>query len=159
MPKITALIHATNDALRIGRTLDSLRPCDEVLVIDHGSEDDTIRVAKEHGATVKKGIPGVEPGTYAMDARHDWVLCVLPSEALSEGLEAALFDWKESEPPQETTGYRVAVREEAGEGWRPLGMELRLVNRASLNWTDVLPPANHPTPTLPGELLRFSHPA
>jgi hypothetical protein len=33
MPKITALLHTHNDALRLGRALDSLRPCDEVLVI------------------------------------------------------------------------------------------------------------------------------
>ena len=47
MPKTTALLHTHNDALRLGRALDSLRPCDEVLVIDEGSEDDTARRRNE----------------------------------------------------------------------------------------------------------------
>ena len=47
MPKISALLHTHNDALRLGRVLDSLRPCDEVLVIDEDSEDDTARRRNE----------------------------------------------------------------------------------------------------------------
>ena len=100
MPKITALLHTHNDALRLGRTLDSLRPCDEVLVIDDCSEDDTSRVAREHGATLKTSIPGVTFGAYAADASHDWVLCLHPNETLSDDLEAALFDWKSREPAE-----------------------------------------------------------
>ena len=93
MPKITALLHTHNDALRLGRALESLRPCDEVLVIDDCSEDDTSRVAREHGATFKSALPGVTFGAYATDASHDWILCLRPNETLSDDLEAALFDW------------------------------------------------------------------
>src|SRR3954469_23156288 len=82
MPKISALVHAHNDALRIGRALDSLRACDEIVLVDHDSEDDTVDIARRHGATIKKGLPGVEPGAYLMDARNDWVLCILPNEAV-----------------------------------------------------------------------------
>ena len=52
--KITALIHTCDNALSLGRALDSLRPCDEVIVVDHGSRDETVKVAKEHGAKVIK---------------------------------------------------------------------------------------------------------
>jgi glycosyltransferase involved in cell wall biosynthesis len=52
MLRISALVHAKNDAQRIGRALESLRPCDEVLVIDHDSEDETVKIARDHGATV-----------------------------------------------------------------------------------------------------------
>lgn len=68
MPKISALLHTHNDALRLGRALDSLRPCDEVLIIDQDSEDETEKVAREHGATFKTAIAGVTSGAYAMDA-------------------------------------------------------------------------------------------
>src|SRR5215472_1658187 len=78
MPKFTALLHTHNDALRLGRALQSLRPCDEVLIIDEGSEDDTAKVAREYGATLKTAIPGVSPGAYAMDAQHEWILCLRP---------------------------------------------------------------------------------
>ena len=53
MPKFTALLRTHNDALHLGRTLESLRPCDEVLIIDDCSEDDTTRVAREYGAVIK----------------------------------------------------------------------------------------------------------
>ena len=53
MPKLTALIRTSNDAVRIGRALESLRPCDEFLIIDDGSNDETARVAREYGARVE----------------------------------------------------------------------------------------------------------
>src|ERR1035441_847874 len=100
MPKITALLHTHNDALRLGRALDSLRPCDEVLVIDDRSEDDTSKVAREHGATLKSAVPGVTFGAYATDALHDWFSASVPMRPLSDDLEAALFDWKSQEPAE-----------------------------------------------------------
>ena len=57
MPKITALLHTHNDAMRLGRALDSLRPCDEVLIIDDNSEDNTSRVAHENGAHISNRFP------------------------------------------------------------------------------------------------------
>ena len=159
MPKISALIHTHNDALRIGRALDSLRACDEVLVVDHASEDDTADIARRHGAIVKKGLPGVEPGMYAMDARNDWVLCVLPNEAASEGLEASLLEFRERKLEEENAvAYNLARREENGGDWRGLAPETRLADRCKLNWTTKLPPHIPDAPILPGELLRFEEP-
>lgn len=159
MPKISAILHAHNDALRIGRALDSLRPCDEVLVVDHDSADDTVNIARKHGAQVKRGLPGVEPGAYVMDARFDWILCVHPNEALSEGLEASLLEFRERAPEENAGCYNIAVREENGSGWRTLPPETRLANRASLNWTSACPPQQEKAPSLAGELMRFQEPA
>ncbi len=113
MPKISALLHTHNDGLRLGRALQSLRPCDEVLVIDDCSEDDTVKIARDHGATVRNAIPGVKSGAYAMDASNEWILCLHPNESLSDDLEAALFEWKDQEPNGEKC-YRVPIREEDG---------------------------------------------
>lgn len=157
MPKITAMLHTSNDAARLGRTLDSLRPCDEVIVIDHKSDDDTVKIAKDHGAKVQHAVLGVEKGAYAIDARHDWILCILPNEALSEGLEASLYTWKDEDHDNDTA-FGVAVREEAAKGWKQLGSETRLVNRTKINWTDALPTNTPDAPQLPGDLLRFQHP-
>jgi len=160
MPKITAILHANNDGLRIGRALDSLRPCDEIIVIDHDSTDDTAKVARKHGASVKKGLPGVEPGAYVIDARHDWILCLYPNEALSESLEASLLEFKDrSDADEQATCYNVAVREEAGSSWRTLPSETRLANRNRLNWTTQIPPRMDEAPSLAGELMRFEEPA
>jgi glycosyltransferase involved in cell wall biosynthesis len=158
MPKITALLHTHNDSLRLGRALDSLRPCDQVLIIDDNSDDDTTRIAHENGASVKNSIPGVSPGAYAMDANHDWVFCLLPNEALSEELEASLLEWKQQDP-EETLAYcKVEVREQNGSGWHMLEPEVRLINRKLLNWVGDLPPGGHCDITLKGDLLRFNNP-
>ncbi len=158
MPKITALLHAHNDALRLGRALESLRACDEVLIIDDCSDDETDRVAREHGATLKTSITGVTPGAYVMDARYDWILCMSPREAVSENLEAALLEWKEKDPGEQTSSFAVPIREENETGWHNLHPEVRLVNRKLVNWVGAMPPDQMCETTLSGELLRFLQP-
>jgi glycosyltransferase involved in cell wall biosynthesis len=158
MAKISAIIHAHNDEQRLARALDSLRPCDEVLVIDHDSSDRTAEVAREHGAKVKAYVPGVQPGAYVCDLRHDWVLCLQPDEALSEALEASLFEWKQNDAPEDAVGYSVVLREETENGWRSAGRQLRLANRCRINWSGALPPRDGDGHLLAGDLLRFSKP-
>jgi glycosyltransferase involved in cell wall biosynthesis len=159
VPKISAIIHATNDERRLGRALETLRSCDEVIVVDHGSTDRTVDVAREYGAKVRTGVPGVNPGTYIADLGNDWVLCLLPSESLSEALEASLFEFKQNDSASEQpVGYRIAIREETDSGWKTLPAVLRLVDRTRINWQEELPPKNQAGPTLSGEILRFSHP-
>ena len=157
MPKITALIHTSNDGLRLGRNLDSLRACDQIIVIDHGSTDNTEKIARDHGAEFKKGIPGVDRGTYAVDADHDWVLCLCANESLSEPLEASLFEWKQKEDV-EKSGFNLRVREETESGWQAREPETRLVNRRRLNWTTELPPTTSSHELVAGDILRFKHP-
>jgi glycosyltransferase involved in cell wall biosynthesis len=157
MPKITAIIHTSNDELRLGRALDSLRACDEVIVVDHGSNDKTERIARDHGAEFKKGIPGVDRGTYAVDARHDWILCLCANESIGEPLEAALFEWKSKEHDDQS-GYNIRVREETEQGWKSNSAETRLVNRKRMNWTGDLPPTTSVFETVGGDLLRFHQP-
>jgi glycosyltransferase involved in cell wall biosynthesis len=158
MPKITALLHTHNDALRLGRALESLRPCDELLVIDDCSDDGTDKVARAHGASLKQSISGVTPGAYVMDAGYDWILCVSPNEAINEALEAALFEWKQSEPSENAACFMVSVREEDESGWHAHDPEVRLVNRKLVNWIGNLPPNERCESTLAGELLRFHQP-
>lgn len=158
MPRITAILHTCNDALRIGRALESLRVCDELIVVDHGSQDNTAAVAREYGATVLSGSPATEASACASRAQHDWILCLLPNESLHESLEAALHEWKGSEPGK-TPGFQIALREETAQGWKPAGTPLRLVDRRRVVWSETLPPDSCPDAgRLPGEILRFAHP-
>jgi glycosyltransferase involved in cell wall biosynthesis len=155
MPRISALLHVTNGCHALARALESLRPCDEVIVVDHGGKEDTSRVALEHGARTIKGVRGVDYGAYAQDAKNDWVLCLLPSESVAEDLEASLLEWKQSEPKEVQLGYNVAIREQEGTTWKKLPPELRLVNRSQINWTGDLPPNAPDAPVLAGHLLRI----
>jgi glycosyltransferase involved in cell wall biosynthesis len=152
---ITALIHTRNDAQQLGRALDSLRPCDEVVVVDHGSTDDTIKVAREHGAKVVQAVNGVDHGAYVQDAGNDWILCLLPSEALAEELEASLFDWRENEHAENSIGFNIAIREQNGNGWKFLPAEMRLANRRQVNWIGDLPPKDPNVPSLQGQIVRI----
>ena len=158
MPKITALLYTHNDALRLGRALDSLRPCDEVLIIDDNSDDETERIARENGVNFRKSVPGVNSGAYAIDAANDWILCLLPNEALSDDLEASLHEWKAQEPDESLSCCKVTLREQNESGWHALEPEVRLINRKLVSWVGELPPAQHCDITFKGDLLRFRHP-
>ncbi len=152
MPKLTALIRTRNDAARIGRVLESLRPCDEFLIIDDDSSDDTIRVAREYGARV--GLAGAEDRNHAELAQNDWILCVSPAEALTEALEAALFEWKQIEHGA-ARSFRVGIREETRKGWNSLPPVTRLVNRRRVGIGDGMPAEDPSGHLLDGDLLRF----
>jgi glycosyltransferase involved in cell wall biosynthesis len=155
MPGISALIHTCNDERRLGRTLETLRHCDEIVIVDHASEDNTVKVARDYGAKVIPAVAGVQNGAYANDCKHDWVLCLLPAEALTEALEASLLEWKTNAPPEGTTaGYSVRIR--SSENGQSICQELRLVNRTKLNWQGVTPEASSDLPLLEGDLLRFN---
>jgi glycosyltransferase involved in cell wall biosynthesis len=157
LQKITALLHTHNDAARIGRALDSLRPCDEVLVIDHGSRDRTVELARQHGAKVEQAVPSGAHDNYASLAQHDWIFCLLPSEALLEGLEAALLEWKQGRhKPSER--FSVALQEETREGWHSLPATTRLVNRKQVKWSGNLPADDPGAQALDGTLQRFTNP-
>jgi len=152
MPRLTALIHTHHDELRLGRTLESLRPCDELLIFDDASQDGTAAVAREYGARV---LPAA--GATLHLARHDWILCLLPTEALSEGLEASLFEWKLGEHAP-AGAFSMTVREQAGDEWVSHPPTTRLVNRHGRPWTGSLPPDDPQAQLLAGDLLRFREP-
>lgn len=155
MPAITGLIHVCNHERQVGRALLSLRHCNEVLVIDHGSKDGTLRVAREHGARIIQAVAGLDYGAYVQKASHDWILWLLPCEAVAEDLEASLLEWKQSEPGPDVPGYNVEIREQNGTKWKLLPAEMRLVNCKKINWTNDCPPSAPDAPSLSGHLLRI----
>ena len=130
MPTLTAILHTHNDALRIARAVESLRPCDEVLVVDHASSDETCRIAQEFGARVIAA-QGDIPGDDLQEAHHDWIFHLLPTESLSEALEASLHEWKmrEASSLTEKMVYQVRIEEETPTGWVTHVPEVRLTHR------------------------------
>jgi hypothetical protein len=157
MPAITALLHARNDALRLGRALEMLLPCDEILVVDHNSHDATVRIARAYGAKVVAADSGEEPSHYLQLARHEWILCVDARESLSEALAASLFEWRAT--PLKFPGapaFSFLLREETAEGWRENPtLQTRLIPRTWSRWQGLLPAPEPSAILLEGALLRF----
>ena len=156
MPSLAAILHTLNDALRIGRALESLRPCDEILIVDHGSRDSTLHVAREYGARIVEAHGS--PAQALKAARSDWALCLEPHEALTEALEATLYEWK-LKKLSHAGPYSVLIREERPEGWIALpSPQARLIPRIWTRWNGNLPAAESSSAPLEGEVLRFCAP-
>jgi hypothetical protein len=155
MPKLSAIVYA-HDAERdhLDKTLESLRVCDDILLINADGSDAVNKLSRRFKARVKNGIPGVTPGAYLMDTYRDWILVLRPGEAIDEELGASLTTWRRQKR-DDNAGYRFAVREERDGVFRQRGPELRLVNRKKINWTGELPP-NAEAPTLRGTILRYT---
>jgi len=164
MPAITALLHARNDALRLGRALETLLPCDEILVIDHGSQDASRRIAREYGARIVEASGSVTPSKCLEFARCEWILCLEPREAVTEALSASLFEFKsnwkpESHPPSAAAAFSVFLREETPAGWtEDPAPQTRIVPRIWSRWQGLLPAPEPSATVLEGALLRFSLP-
>jgi len=157
MPAITALLHTENDALRLGRTLETLYPCDHILIVDHGSRDGTVRLAREYGARVVVARIGASLEQHLAATSSGWILCLDPHESLTESLAATLYEWK-SLPP--TGGaFSVFLREETAEGWIEIPTpQTRLVPVDWSHWEGRLPVTDRFAMALEGELLRFAFP-
>lgn len=90
MKKITGIIIARNEEARIDDCLDSLSFCDELLLVDNDSSDQTAEIAEKKGAKVIR-VSGVGFARLRNEAlRHvslEWVLYVDADERVGKDLE------------------------------------------------------------------------
>jgi glycosyltransferase involved in cell wall biosynthesis len=158
MPRITALLETRDDALRLGRCLETLYPCDEILVVDRGSRDRTVHIAREYGARVLEAAKGLALDHFLQSARAEWILHLDPHESLTEALAASLYEWKSEAlaPDPPTSAFCVYLREETTEGWveHPAALT-RLVPADWSRWEGRFPAHDASAVALEGELLRF----
>src|ERR1700756_5048480 len=138
--KISATIITFNEERNIARVVESLRCCDEILVLDSGSNDRTVEIAGKLGA---RGIEASWQGYAAQKntatelAAHDWVLSLDADESLSEALEAEIWQIKKTGPKFD--GYTMPrLAQYLGRwilhsGWYP-DRKVRLYNRQKAKW-------------------------
>jgi glycosyltransferase involved in cell wall biosynthesis len=102
MNRLSACLITLNEEERLSRALESLASvADEIVVVDAGSTDRTVEIAKKYGANVvirawtnfahQKNIAAAE-------ASNDWILSMDADEELSSALETSLLEWKKREP-------------------------------------------------------------
>lgn len=138
--KISATIIAFNEERNIARVIESLRCCDEILVLDSGSNDRTVEVASKHGAHVVEASwhgYAAQKNIAAELAANDWILSLDADESLSEALEAEIWHIKKSGPTFDAyTMPRMAQylgRWILHSGWYP-DRKIRLFNRTKARW-------------------------
>jgi glycosyltransferase involved in cell wall biosynthesis len=140
---LTAIVITKNEAANIGACLDSIAFCDERVVVDCGSDDDTLAIATAKGAYVTThDWQGFGPQkNFALSlATGEWVLSI---------------DADERAPPELAAAIGKAIAEGSADGYeirrrtRFLGREmvqsrvfpdyvLRLFRRGGARFTDVL---------------------
>jgi len=95
-PTISACIIARDEALRLPDCLGSVAFCDEVVLVDSGSTDDTIKIAEAAGARVIEqpwlGFPS-QRNVALENARGDWVLEIDADERVTPALAAEIVSF------------------------------------------------------------------
>jgi glycosyltransferase involved in cell wall biosynthesis len=138
--RITATIITLNEERNIVRVIESLRCADEILIVDSGSVDRTIELAQNLGARViEAGWKGyaAQKNWAAEQAANDWILSLDADEALSEALEAELWNLKKTGPRCDAyTMPRLARylgKWILHSGWYP-DRKVRLYDRRKAKW-------------------------
>jgi len=97
VPKLSVTVITKDEAADVGAALQSVAWADEIVVVDSGSTDDTVAIARQYTDRVeKRDWPGyVEQKNYAAGrASHDWILSLDADERvtpeLASNIRAAL---------------------------------------------------------------------
>ena len=143
MPRLSAIIITKNEAANIAACLDSLAFCDEIVVVDGGSDDETVALAQAKGARVVardwNGF-GPQKNVALSLATGDWVLSIDADERVTEALEHEI---KSAIADGGADGYELPRlssflgRDIRHSGWYP-DYVLRLFRRGRARFSDDL---------------------
>lgn len=140
--QITAFIICMNEESQIRRCLESVKWCDEiVMVVDSRSSDRTLDICKEYTSRIfVKDWPGfVKQKRFGLEqCTTEWVLNLDADEEVSDELRDEILDALVNSP-QEVNGYYLSrVVFFLGRWWRKGGWypeyRLRLCRRAFTQW-------------------------
>jgi glycosyltransferase involved in cell wall biosynthesis len=154
-----------NEEANLPRTLDSVMPLvgdgrGEIVVVDSGSTDRTLEIARAHGAKVFvepwKGF-AAQKNSAIEKASGDWVLQLDADEALEPELAQEIATTLAAEPPM--NGYWISRKNFFLGRWIKHGgfypdPKLRLVRRGSGRFVEY---GAHPTMKVDGNTGKFSH--
>ncbi|HUP58524.1 MAG TPA: glycosyltransferase family 2 protein [Bdellovibrionota bacterium] len=158
---LSVTIISLNEEQNIARAIQSVAWADDVLVVDSGSTDRTVEIARGLGArVVTRPWPGYGPQkNFAQaEARHDWVLNIDADESvppeLARELQAAISGSPKHagfEMPRKTFYLGRWIRHG---GWYPNYL-VRLADRRKARWSE---PDVHEQLVVDGSVGRLEHP-
>src|SRR5260221_13617742 len=108
--KVSAVVITYNEAKNIRRTLSHLDWCDEIIIVDSYSTDETVAICREFNCTVylKKFEGYGAQKQYAVSrASNDWILSIDADEVLSDSLFMEIASVMRKNPGY--TGYYLAI--------------------------------------------------
>jgi glycosyltransferase involved in cell wall biosynthesis len=163
---LSVAIIVKNEELNIGRCLDALRWCDDVVVVDDYSIDRTREIAEASGARVVQNRfrSFASQRNWALEhagLRHEWVLMLDADEVVTESLRCEL-ETALSNAGANTVGFQMCRKTIFLNRWLrfsdgfPVWI-MRLVRRQGVRFMD----AGHgeePVPTVNGTLCRIHEP-
>jgi glycosyltransferase involved in cell wall biosynthesis len=140
VPKVSVTIITLNEAEHIGAAIDSASWADEILLVDSGSTDGTIDIARARGVTVlcRTWSGYVDQKNFAAErASHDWIFSLDADERISPALAQEIRSVVAADPPLH--GYRMArVTHHLGRWIRTTDFypdyQTRLYDRRSARW-------------------------
>ncbi len=143
MSQLSAIVITHNEAANIGECLDSVAFCDERIVVDCGSTDATVEIARNSGARVEinawRGF-GPQKNHALSLATGDWVLSVDADERVTPELAVAI---KAALADRSADGFEIPRRSSflgrqmRHSGWYP-DYVLRLFRRGKGRFDDAL---------------------
>lgn len=163
---ITAVILAKNEEKNISRAITSVKFCDEILIIDDYSNDNTAKIAKDMGASIYKRSLETDFSRQRnfglTKSRGEWVLFVDADEVVSSELQAEIEKTIKSKKEKEPY-YYIKRRDfwwgrelKFGEVLpaRKKGF-IRLVKKNSGNWSGSVHEVFKPSVSADGKLKHF----
>lgn len=141
MPPVTVTIITLDEADHIGTAIDSVAWADEIVVVDAGSRDETVRIAQARGARVEtrawSGWSDQKNFAAAL-ASHDWILSLDADERVTPELAREIRALLVGDPP--LAGYRMPrVAYHLGRWIRTTDFypdyQTRLYNRRAARWS------------------------
>jgi glycosyl transferase family 2/lipopolysaccharide kinase (Kdo/WaaP) family protein len=144
-PPITCCIICFNEEANIRRCLESVKWCDEIVIVDSFSTDQTVAICREYTRRIiQRPWPGyVEQKRFALSqATHEWVLNVDADEEVSPELHHEILAVLRRNHPDVDGYYIPRLVYHLGRwwwrGWYP-GFRLRLFRKAKVRWGGVDP--------------------
>ncbi|MGE0527879.1 MAG: glycosyltransferase family 2 protein [Bdellovibrionales bacterium] len=142
MVPVSLVVITRNAEQHIARCLRSVPFASDIVVLDSGSTDDTVAIAKNLGARVIveewRGF-GPQKRRATELAKTDWILNLDADEALSDEAQRELQDVLRAEPQAEAFAFpRLSFhlgRWIRHGGWYP-DWQIRLYDRRRVNWSE-----------------------